>query len=399
MIMRTLGGLFTRDTPVKQLMGPVAIAGLSGEAAQAGWLQLFSLVAMISLNLGLLNLMPVPVLDGGHITILALEGLAAPRLQHEGEREDAARRLRAAADADGHGHLQRPRPACSGCSGCCPGGNSESGQIPSPKSQSPIQIQLATPNAKSQPGSEPLLRAGTSGFRSASGFGSWDLHRFRAAVIASCFRASPISARVPSDVRAGGAGGGRRAGMDHHGHGRHAHGRPARRRSDRRRRPRQRPVHRGRRSSGWGCCSVSTPLVSQAFGAGRLDECHRWLLHGCVLALLLTVPTTALLFWMSATLDRWGMNPDVLRLIRPYLDAVAWSTLPLLLYFSFRRYLQGRGRRPADHDHADRGEPVERGRELDPDLRPSRSAGARRRRLPPGRRCCPAWSWWCRWWS
>ncbi len=76
MIMRTLRGLFTRETPVKQLMGPVAIAGLSGEAAQAGWLSLFGLVAMISLNLGLINLMPVPVLDGGHITILALEGLA-----------------------------------------------------------------------------------------------------------------------------------------------------------------------------------------------------------------------------------------------------------------------------------------------------------------------------------
>jgi len=76
MIVRTLAGLFTRDTPVKQLMGPVAIAGLSGEAAQAGWIQLFSLLSMISLNLGLLNLMPVPVLDGGHITILALEGLS-----------------------------------------------------------------------------------------------------------------------------------------------------------------------------------------------------------------------------------------------------------------------------------------------------------------------------------
>jgi regulator of sigma E protease len=76
MIIRTLGGLFTRDTPVKQLMGPVANAGLSGDAFQLGWIPLFSLMAMISLNLGLLYLMPVPELDGGHIAILALEGLS-----------------------------------------------------------------------------------------------------------------------------------------------------------------------------------------------------------------------------------------------------------------------------------------------------------------------------------
>jgi regulator of sigma E protease len=76
LIVQTLVGLFTRETSVKQLMGPVAIADLSGSAAQAGWIELFSLMAMISLNLGLLNLMPIPVLDGGHIFILALEGLA-----------------------------------------------------------------------------------------------------------------------------------------------------------------------------------------------------------------------------------------------------------------------------------------------------------------------------------
>jgi regulator of sigma E protease len=75
-IAETLGGLFTRTTSVKQLMGPVAIADLSGSAAQAGWISLFTLMAMISLNLGLLNLMPIPVLDGGHIFILGLEGLA-----------------------------------------------------------------------------------------------------------------------------------------------------------------------------------------------------------------------------------------------------------------------------------------------------------------------------------
>jgi regulator of sigma E protease len=77
LIFQTLGGLFTRETSVKQLMGPVAIAGLSGEAAeQESWIPLFTLMAMISLNLGLLNLMPIPVLDGGHITILALEGVS-----------------------------------------------------------------------------------------------------------------------------------------------------------------------------------------------------------------------------------------------------------------------------------------------------------------------------------
>jgi regulator of sigma E protease len=76
LIVETLGGLFTRETSVKQLMGPVAIAELSGAAAEVGWISLFSLMAMISLNLGPLNLMPIPVLDGGHIFILALEGLA-----------------------------------------------------------------------------------------------------------------------------------------------------------------------------------------------------------------------------------------------------------------------------------------------------------------------------------
>jgi len=76
LIFQTIWGLITRETSPKQLMGPVAIAQLSGESAQLGWVALLSLMASISLNLGLLNLMPIPVLDGGHITIMALEGLA-----------------------------------------------------------------------------------------------------------------------------------------------------------------------------------------------------------------------------------------------------------------------------------------------------------------------------------
>jgi regulator of sigma E protease len=76
LIGQTVWGLITRETSPKQLMGPVAIAQMSGESAALGWVSLFSFMAMISLNLGLVNLLPIPVLDGGHIFIMALEGLA-----------------------------------------------------------------------------------------------------------------------------------------------------------------------------------------------------------------------------------------------------------------------------------------------------------------------------------
>ena len=75
-IFRTLAGLFTGETSVRQLQGPVGIAQLSGESAEEGFITLLSLMAMLSINLGILNLMPVPVLDGGHILIMALEGIA-----------------------------------------------------------------------------------------------------------------------------------------------------------------------------------------------------------------------------------------------------------------------------------------------------------------------------------
>lgn len=76
LIMRTVGGLLMGETSPRQLMGPVGIAQLSGESAALGWVALFSLMAMISLNLGLLNLLPIPVLDGGHILIIGLEAVA-----------------------------------------------------------------------------------------------------------------------------------------------------------------------------------------------------------------------------------------------------------------------------------------------------------------------------------
>jgi regulator of sigma E protease len=76
LILNMLKDLVTGEASPKQLMGPVGIAQLSGEAAQEDWIALFTLMASISLNLGLLNLMPIPILDGGHIFIMAIETIS-----------------------------------------------------------------------------------------------------------------------------------------------------------------------------------------------------------------------------------------------------------------------------------------------------------------------------------
>ena len=84
-------------------------------------------------------------------------------------------------------------------------------------------------------------------------------------------------------------------------------------------------------------------VVAQAYGAGRLDECHRWLFHGVSLSLMLVVPLTLITAAVIATLDRWGLHPDVQHLTAPYFSKIIWSILPLLLYTAFRRYLQALG--------------------------------------------------------
>ncbi|MGB6470599.1 MAG: site-2 protease family protein, partial [Candidatus Acidiferrales bacterium] len=54
---------------------PLGIMQMSGQAAKRGSMDLLSLMAFISVNLGLLNLLPIPILDGGHVLMLAIEGL------------------------------------------------------------------------------------------------------------------------------------------------------------------------------------------------------------------------------------------------------------------------------------------------------------------------------------
>lgn len=75
LIVEVLKRLFTRRVSVSQLSGPVGIARIAGEAAETkGWFPKFGLAAEISLNLGILNLLPFPILDGGMILFLLIEG-------------------------------------------------------------------------------------------------------------------------------------------------------------------------------------------------------------------------------------------------------------------------------------------------------------------------------------
>jgi regulator of sigma E protease len=74
LVGEVLGRLFTHRLSVSQLMGPVGIAKAAGEAAQMeGWLPKFGLASEISLQLGILNLLPFPILDGGMILLLLIE--------------------------------------------------------------------------------------------------------------------------------------------------------------------------------------------------------------------------------------------------------------------------------------------------------------------------------------
>lgn len=67
--------LIERKIPLETLGGPIFIAQLAGQQAQEGWLNLIFFTALLSVNLGILNLLPIPILDGGHIFFFAIEAV------------------------------------------------------------------------------------------------------------------------------------------------------------------------------------------------------------------------------------------------------------------------------------------------------------------------------------
>ena len=81
-------------------------------------------------------------------------------------------------------------------------------------------------------------------------------------------------------------------------------------------------------------------MVSQAFGAGQREDCHRSLLHGIYLSLALTPLLMAPVWYFEPILRAAKIAPEVIALAVPYSKALAWGMLPLLLYFAVRRCMQ-----------------------------------------------------------
>lgn len=71
----SLWKIIQRVIPASQIGGPIMIAQMAGQQMEAGWLSLFSFMAVLSVNLGIINLFPIPILDGGHLVFFSIEAL------------------------------------------------------------------------------------------------------------------------------------------------------------------------------------------------------------------------------------------------------------------------------------------------------------------------------------
>ncbi len=75
LILSSIGKMISGSISADNLGGPIQISVLAGSAAKAGYVTFLSMVALLSINLGLLNLLPIPILDGGQLLMIAIEKL------------------------------------------------------------------------------------------------------------------------------------------------------------------------------------------------------------------------------------------------------------------------------------------------------------------------------------
>lgn len=73
--LQGIGKIIQRVVPASELGGPIRIAEIAGQQMAEGWLNFLSFMALLSVNLAVLNFLPVPVLDGGHLVLLGIEGV------------------------------------------------------------------------------------------------------------------------------------------------------------------------------------------------------------------------------------------------------------------------------------------------------------------------------------
>lgn len=95
---------------------------------------------------------------------------------------------------------------------------------------------------------------------------------------------------------------------------------------------------------GYGLMLGLDSIIPRAFGKGDLAECHRAMIQGMYMALILSPILMGIIWWAGDALPSWGIQPEVVKLARPYLTAMNWSTPSLLVYTVLRRYVVGMSR-------------------------------------------------------
>jgi regulator of sigma E protease len=83
--LQFIGKMLTGNMGTENLSGPIGIAQMAGNTAQAGFIPFMYLMALLSISLGVLNLLPIPVLDGGQLTLLGIEAIRGKPLSEKTE--------------------------------------------------------------------------------------------------------------------------------------------------------------------------------------------------------------------------------------------------------------------------------------------------------------------------
>lgn len=90
LMLKVMGRMVTGQASIENLSGPISIAESAGRSASHGWTYFIKFLAVVSISLGVLNLLPIPILDGGHLLFFLVEaikgGPVSEQVQMQGQR-------------------------------------------------------------------------------------------------------------------------------------------------------------------------------------------------------------------------------------------------------------------------------------------------------------------------